>query len=80
MGFFGAAHGWGRGGGQKAYPTMMKPGTVIPYPKTIQKYMNFVTHHLSSADISIYQQKSANFAISRNTDIDIILIHNSCLF
>ena len=40
MGFFGAAHGWG---GKKApkichtYPTVMKLGTVIPYPKKIQK-------------------------------------------
>ena len=45
MGFFGAAHGWG---GQKGlpsvpplpkichtHPTMMKLGTVIPYPKEI---------------------------------------------
>ena len=47
MGFFGAAHGWGggRGVGKKAtlpkichtYPTMMKLGKVIPYPKKIQK-------------------------------------------
>ena len=44
MGFFGAAHGWS-GGGKKpplpkichTYPTMMKLGTVIPYPKEIQK-------------------------------------------
>ena len=46
MVFFGAAHGWG-GGVQKAplpfpkichtYPAMMKLGTVIPYPKKIQK-------------------------------------------
>ena len=45
MGFFDAAHGWG-GGGQKGpplpkichtYPTLMKLGTVIPYPKEIQK-------------------------------------------
>ena len=42
MGFFGTAYGWG---GKKAplskichtYPTMMKPGIVIPYPKKIQK-------------------------------------------
>ena len=41
---FGAAHGWG-GWGQKCplpkichtYPTIMKLGTVIPYPKEIQK-------------------------------------------
>ena len=48
MGFFGAAHGSGGGGGGKrppppkscrTYPTMMKPGTVIPYPKKIQKNM-----------------------------------------
>ena len=44
MGIFGAAHGLG-GGGQKGplpkichtYPTMMKLGTVVPYPKKIQK-------------------------------------------
>ena len=30
--------------------------------------MNHLTHHLGSADISIFYQKSANFAISRNTD------------
>ena len=43
MGFFGASHGWG---GPKrppvpkicpSYPTMMNLGTVIPYPKKIQK-------------------------------------------
>ena len=42
MGIFGAAHGWGGGGGKKAnlchtYATMMKLGTVIPYLKKIQK-------------------------------------------
>ena len=46
MGFFGAAHGWveakkGRGGGLPKichrYPTMMKLGLNIPYPKKIQK-------------------------------------------
>ena len=46
MGIFGAAHGWG--GGQKdpppplpkichTCPTMIKPGTCIPYLKKIQK-------------------------------------------
>ena len=36
MGFFGAAHRWA----DKichTYPTTMKRGTVIPYPKKIQK-------------------------------------------
>ena len=50
MGFFGAAHGWGGGGGAKrmgeeatrpkicdTYRTVMKIGTVMPYPKKIQK-------------------------------------------
>ena len=38
------------------------------------------THPLSSADISIFHRKLANFAISRNTDIDFILIHNFLFF
>ena len=58
MGIFGAAHRWGGRGGQKAplpkichtYPTIMKFGTVIPYLKKIQKYMNYVTHTQTSAD------------------------------
>ena len=58
------------------YPTKMKLGTVIPYLKKIQIYMNHVTHPMSSADISIFHQKSVNFAISRNTDIECILIYN----
>ena len=53
--------GCSRMGGKKAplpkichtYPTIMKLGTVIPYVKKIQKkYMNHVTHPLSSDDIS----------------------------
>ena len=43
MGFFEAPHGWG--GNKKAplpkicytYPTIMKLGTVIPWPKKIRK-------------------------------------------
>ena len=49
-------------GGQKGplpeichtYPTMMKLGTVIPHLKKIQKFINHVTHPLSSADITIF--------------------------
>ena len=40
MGFFGAAHGWGEGPLPKichTYPTMMKLGKFIPYPKKIEK-------------------------------------------
>ena len=71
-------------GGQKSpsalnsvtYPTMMKLGTNILYLKKIQTNMNHVTHILSYADISIFYRKPANFVISRNTDIDCILIYN----
>ena len=60
MGIFGAAHGCG--GGQKGpfpkishtYPAIMKLGTVIPYLKKIQKYMNHVTQPLKYADINIF--------------------------
>ena len=41
-----------------------------------KKYMNHVTHSPSFADISIFSTKPANFAISRNTDIDCMLIHS----
>ena len=60
----------GMGWGQKdpylpkifsTHPTMMKLGTIIPYKKKIQKYIN--------------HQKSATVVISRKTDIDCILIH-----
>ena len=36
------------------YPTVMKLGTLILYLNKIQKYINNVTHPLSSADISIF--------------------------
>ena len=49
----------------------MKLGTVAPYLKKFQNYMKYVTDPLSSADI-IFYRNSANFAISRNTDIDSI--------
>ena len=57
------------------HPTMVKLDTLILYLKKIKKYINHVTHPLSSADISIFCWKSANFSISWNTDIDFILIH-----
>ena len=86
MGTFGTAHRWG--GIQKrslhpktchTYPTMMKFNTVIPYLKKIKKKKKkWITWHtpwllLTSA---FFHRKSANFFISRNTDIDCILVHN----
>ena len=45
-----------------------------------KKYMKHVIHSLRSANISIFYRKSENLAISSNTDIDCILIHNFYLF
>ena len=86
MSLFGAAHGIGGGGGgggvKRAPPlkichtcfSMMKLGTVIPYLK--KKYINHVTLLLSPGDISMFYQKSTNFATSKNIDIACILVHN----
>ena len=43
------------------YLTMMKLGMVIPYLKKIQKYVNQVTHLLSSTDIRIFLLEISNF-------------------
>ena len=78
MGIFGAAHGWGEGkGGQKntSPSTMVKLGTVIPYLKKIKKIYKSRDTPLTSADISIFPLE-IKFVISRNTDIDCILVHN----
>ena len=62
------------------YPAMIKLGIVIPYLKKIKKYMNHVTSLFSYAGISIFDRKSANLAISRNTSKDWILIYNFYFF
>ena len=41
--------------------------------------MNRVTRLLSSAGVSIFNQKSAIFVLSRNTDTYCIFIHNKIL-
>ena len=81
MGLFGVAHGWGdpkRSTLPKichTYPTMMKLSTVAPYLKKIQKIYKPRDTPLQFSDISISYRKITNFALSRNTDIDCILIH-----
>ena len=61
----------------RTYPTMMKLGTVMPDPKKIQKIYESRDTPL---ELCWYQHffhwKSANFAISRNADVDCILIQN----
>ena len=67
MGLFVASHGLG---GVKmlplptichVYPTMMKLGTVIHYLKKIQNIYKII----SSADISIFHQKSATLLLRK---------------
>ena len=58
----GPFRGCSRMGGKKAsllkichtYPIMIKLGIIIPHLKKFQKYVNHVSHPLSSADISIF--------------------------
>ena len=60
------------------YSTMMKLGTFITYLKKIQKNMWLTWHTPWFLQTSaFFHWKSATFAISRNTDIDCILIHIS---
>ena len=54
------------------YPTIMKLDTVIPYLKKIQKYVNHVTHPLSSADINIFSPEISKFCYIKKYR----LIHN----
>ena len=42
------------------YPTTIQLGAVIFYLKGIQKQINYVTHLLSSADISIFSPEIHN--------------------
>ena len=44
-------------------------------PKEDSKDMNHVTHHVLRT-LVFFHQKSAKFAISKNTDIDFILTYN----
>ena len=81
MGIFGAAHGWE--GGKR--PPTLKSVTHIyneetwhscTYLKEIKKYMKHVTYPRLLLSSAFFHRKSANFIISRNTDIDCNLIHN----
>ena len=63
------------------YPMMMKLGTVIPYLKKIQKIYKFRDTPFEFCwHQHFFYRKSANFAISRNTDIDCILMNNFQFF
>ena len=86
MGLFGAAHGWGEGG-----PLSLKSsahilqwwnvGQFYTLPKKDSKYI-WITWHTPWLLLrsGFFHWKSTKFAISRNTDIDCILVHNFSLF
>ena len=61
---------------------MLKFGKVIHYLKKIEKINELCDTRLSSTDISIFYRKSANFALSENTDVDfqMCIISNSLTF
>ena len=69
MVIFGAADKWEQGMAKnpilhkicQPYPTMMKLGTLILYLSKIQKYVNYVTYPLGSADISIFLLEISKF-------------------
>ena len=84
MGLLGDAHGWGAKWSSflktcHTYPTMIKIGTVMTYPKKIQKIYELRDTPLLLTS-AFFHRISANFAISKNTDIDCILINNFYLF
>ena len=81
-GFFRGSSRIGGKGGKKhplhkicrTYHTMMKPGIVMPYPKKVQKNLGITSHTPWLLLTSVFfHRKSANFTISRNTDIDCLL-------
>ena len=69
VGIFKAVQGWGGGGGKKVYlpiiyhtyPAMMNLAELYFTQRRTKKYMNQVTHHFSSADISIFSPKITKF-------------------
>ena len=65
----------------RAYPTMTKLGTVNLTQSRSRKYINYVTHPLSFAAISIFFTIYQHFfVLPGNTDKNCILLHNSFEF
>ena len=86
MGIFGAAHGWGGGGGQKnPLPSLKSVRHILQWWNLAQLYLTWGrlkrhrnTQHTTWVFLksACFHQKSANFVISRNKDIDCMVIHN----
>ena len=62
------------------YPTMMKLGTVISYPKKIQQIYESRDTPLEFCWHQHFFTRNHQILLSRNTDMDCILIHNFYLF
>ena len=81
MGIFGAAHRWEGGGGKKGPPPPPKTLHSYTLPKEDPKNIRITWYIpwvlLTSA---FFLRKSENFFISRNTDINCILIRNFYFF
>ena len=88
MGIFGAAHGWwggGGGGDGEGAPLSLKSFTqILQWWSLAQLYLTlrrskniWITWHTPWVLLTsvFFHRKSANVVISRNTDIDCILIH-----
>ena len=75
MGFFWAAHGKGAYLSHISYT--MKLGIVILYLKKIQKYINHVTHPLSSAEMSIISPEIRNLFYQEIQTAFYYMISNS---
>ena len=72
MGFFGATHGWGR---PKRPPSLKSVTHILQWwnfdqlyltQRRSRKYMNHVTHPLSSADIRIFSPEISKFCYFKN--------------
>ena len=80
MGVFGTAHGWPkRSSSSKSVKQILQGWNFAQLylsQRRSKKYTDHMTHPLSSAGISILDRKSATSVISKNTDIDRILMYN----
>ena len=85
MGFFGAAHGWGRGAVQKAPPHPYNLSHIsyndenwhsITLPKKDPKNIWITWHNLWFLLTHHFFTRNHQIMLSRNTDIDCILIQD----
>ena len=79
MDIFRATHGW------RGHTNILKWWNLAQLYLTrrrsnTQNYVNRVTYSWFLLTLSFFHWKSANFAISRNTDIDWISVHNLWFF